>query len=62
MGPPSYLWSVVDRNVVMRRILAALSITTFVKVSVALRTITCDKYASEMYRDLRRCHFLLKRN
>ena len=62
MGPPSYLRSVVDRNVVMRRIPVILSFTTFIKVSVGLRTVSCDKYASEMYRDLRRCNFLLKRN
>jgi len=24
MGPPSYIWSVIDRNVIMRRILVVI--------------------------------------
>jgi len=37
MGPPSYVQSVVDRNVVMRRILRSISVCGKVTVSVAPR-------------------------
>ena len=60
--PTSYLRSVVDRNVVTRRLPVILSIMTFIKFSVGLRTVSWNKYASEVRRDLRRCHFLLKCN
>jgi len=62
MEPPSYLRSVVDRNVVMQRLPVILSIMTFLKFSVGLRTVSWDKSASEMCSDLRRCNLLLKRN
>ena len=52
MEPTSYLRSVVDRNVVMRRLPVILSVMTFIKCSVGLRTVSWDKYASEMCRDL----------
>ena len=36
MGPPSYMWSVIDRNVVMRRMTVPLHITFSVGVKHGL--------------------------
>jgi len=40
MGPPSYMWSVVDRNVVMRCILVHTHTHTSIKSSVTYQDVT----------------------